>query len=499
MNFQLKTHVWVAPERATIPAASVASTSLATRRGWGTGWFGWLLLVLPFLFAGAHPLGAALADELSTDTPLYRTTLERALRELEGSFGPATPAMAPARSGSDGIPGSARESGDDVSGKPLRVQGAPASGQPVLATTVPGALTACVDGGQTWVCTAAPATTTNCPVGSNTFCVADPQCGPTSRPPTQVTLCRSDHTGCPDGQPLACTVQPGTPTTCPTSQTFCPSGRPGIGDPNCFTFVPGPQQATLCQSMQTQCIGNQQHVCTRDPASTTQCTHSSRTACTTDSHCVAGPPVATGGDPLCLVEPGTAAAGSSATIGIFCIDTPLMQNEMHAWFGDDIDVEEYSVVSMVESYAQIAVHPDAVPGPRLVFVHGGDSPLGSPEAWGEYVLAVGYLEVTNSTGVDEGLLVAAAPALRLIAAPNPFSSSTTLQYELAGAGRVRVMIFDALGRLVDTLRDGEEAAGQHALEWDGRSGRGGRVVSGVYFAMVETPTSTVVRKIVVRD
>lgn len=47
--------------------------------------------------------------------------------------------------------------------------------------------------------------------------------------------------------------------------------------------------------------------------------------------------------------------------------------------------------------------------------------------------------------------------------PNPFTSSTTLKYELPIHGNVRISIFDALGRRVAELANGEHVAGEHEL------------------------------------
>lgn len=69
--------------------------------------------------------------------------------------------------------------------------------------------------------------------------------------------------------------------------------------------------------------------------------------------------------------------------------------------------------------------------------------------------------------------------------PNPFNPTTTIPYVLPVTSRVRVAIFDVRGRLVRTLFDREEAAGSHALTWDGRDTGGVAVPSGIYFCRLE--------------
>jgi hypothetical protein len=64
--------------------------------------------------------------------------------------------------------------------------------------------------------------------------------------------------------------------------------------------------------------------------------------------------------------------------------------------------------------------------------------------------------------------------------PNPFNSSTTIEFGLPEAGRVRIDIYDLLGRRIETLVDEEKRAGQHRIVWDA-SGHS----SGVYFYRIE--------------
>jgi hypothetical protein len=56
--------------------------------------------------------------------------------------------------------------------------------------------------------------------------------------------------------------------------------------------------------------------------------------------------------------------------------------------------------------------------------------------------------------------------LTLSARPNPFNPVTHLDYQLPATGHVVIAAFDASGRKVATLLDGEQAAGMHTLTWD---------------------------------
>ena len=81
--------------------------------------------------------------------------------------------------------------------------------------------------------------------------------------------------------------------------------------------------------------------------------------------------------------------------------------------------------------------------------------------------------------------------------PNPFNASTTLRYTLSRPARVRMSVYDVLGRYVRTLMDEACPAGSHALMWDGTDEGGRTVASGVYLYRMEAGDYSAVRKMVV--
>lgn len=64
--------------------------------------------------------------------------------------------------------------------------------------------------------------------------------------------------------------------------------------------------------------------------------------------------------------------------------------------------------------------------------------------------------------------------------PNPFTSSTTIRYDLGTSTRVHVEVYAVDGRRVRTLVDGLETPGTKVLDWDGRDGDGNPLGSGAY-------------------
>jgi len=89
--------------------------------------------------------------------------------------------------------------------------------------------------------------------------------------------------------------------------------------------------------------------------------------------------------------------------------------------------------------------------------------------------------------------------LKSKAHPNPLNPRTELTFTLASAAHVRVSVFDAQGRLVKTLLDGNRPAGENTVPWDGSNARGSRVASGVFFFRIEAlGTKEIVRVAVLK-
>jgi len=118
---------------------------------------------------------------------------------------------------------------------------------------------------------------------------------------------------------------------------------------------------------------------------------------------------------------------------------------------------------------------------------------------------VGDLEVTTGFwGIGHVVLAAdgpaAAPSRFFLAqnAPNPFRSHTVIRYGIPeGGGAVRLRIFDAAGRHVRTLVDGDATPGFRSLTWDRRDAAGRPVGSGIYFYTLDARAFRDQRKLTV--
>jgi hypothetical protein len=105
----------------------------------------------------------------------------------------------------------------------------------------------------------------------------------------------------------------------------------------------------------------------------------------------------------------------------------------------------------------------------------------------------GDMQLLRSENVDLGNQVLAD---RLLGAfPNPFNPKTSIAFTLGEAQHVQLAVFDLGGRRVATLADATFGAGQHSVEWNGRSESGEPAASGIYFVRMAAPSGSQLQKV----
>jgi hypothetical protein len=72
--------------------------------------------------------------------------------------------------------------------------------------------------------------------------------------------------------------------------------------------------------------------------------------------------------------------------------------------------------------------------------------------------------------------------------PNPFIDQTTIRFELAKAGKIRVAIFDVSGKQLQVLSDEYLEAGQYNRTWNASN-----LQSGIYFARVQDASGNLIQ------
>lgn len=110
---------------------------------------------------------------------------------------------------------------------------------------------------------------------------------------------------------------------------------------------------------------------------------------------------------------------------------------------------------------------------------------------------IGNSRITSPVCIDNmNNLSLTAPRL-LQNVPNPFTPSTSIQYDLMEVSPVSLVIFDLTGRLIRTLvSKNTMEAGSHTIFWDGRTDAGSPVTAGVYLYRLEAGSHGETRRMV---
>ncbi|MEO0293695.1 MAG: glycoside hydrolase family 9 protein [candidate division WOR-3 bacterium] len=65
--------------------------------------------------------------------------------------------------------------------------------------------------------------------------------------------------------------------------------------------------------------------------------------------------------------------------------------------------------------------------------------------------------------------------------PNPFNETTTINFTVGGGGKVKLAIYDLVGREIKVLLNEYLSEGSYPKTWDGTDESGNKVASGIYF------------------
>lgn len=109
-------------------------------------------------------------------------------------------------------------------------------------------------------------------------------------------------------------------------------------------------------------------------------------------------------------------------------------------------------------------------------------------------LIVEYQAVASGMHRD-GSRVELPRLVSLAAAPNPFNPSIEIRFSLRVAASVKLVVYDARGRLVSHLVDEDLQAGDHSARWNGQHRAGGDAASGTYIARIEAGREVLTRRI----
>lgn len=101
------------------------------------------------------------------------------------------------------------------------------------------------------------------------------------------------------------------------------------------------------------------------------------------------------------------------------------------------------------------------------------------------------LRTSAVVGVDDDVAGVPGSFILFQSYPNPFNSSTCIEYSLPAAAHVVINIYDLQGRKVETILDQKQEAGRRRITWNADY-----LPSGVYFYRVDTGRNAETRKMV---
>ncbi len=113
--------------------------------------------------------------------------------------------------------------------------------------------------------------------------------------------------------------------------------------------------------------------------------------------------------------------------------------------------------------------------------------------------AIKFTTNEPSTGVAETPVAARARRLALSPSLNPVVGPVSLRYSLPSATPVKLVVYDATGRVVRELVNtgaAEQAAGSYTINWSGDDAAGRKLAAGVYLYRLETAVGNISQKAV---
>ena len=75
--------------------------------------------------------------------------------------------------------------------------------------------------------------------------------------------------------------------------------------------------------------------------------------------------------------------------------------------------------------------------------------------------------------------------------PNPFNPVTNVEYTLSESGSVEIVVFDVMGRHIETLYNGYQSDGGHSITWNA-----GNKSSGIYYIQIISNNNIKTQKVV---
>lgn len=118
----------------------------------------------------------------------------------------------------------------------------------------------------------------------------------------------------------------------------------------------------------------------------------------------------------------------------------------------------------------------STPPDSVIFYAAGNAANNNFGTTGDYIYTTSFTSRLMPTGIDDDPFASLPSHISLGNYPNPFNARTAISYNLPHAGNVTLQIFDLNGRMIESLADGYQEAGEKIFYWDASG-----MASGVYF------------------
>ena len=184
-------------------------------------------------------------------------------------------------------------------------------------------------------------------------------------------------------------------------------------------------------------------------------------------------------DELLDIFSGTATGDDSSDVLTNLFSS--LSNSLYLGLQGELEIETVTDSSVIGSFNAVLIKPAFYFPPHTISITNGEFQFFDVE-----------LPVLNSTVENEP-----SPNYFEISSiyPNPFNSAVTIPFTLNKDNTVKITIYDALGRHINTLANTAFPSGVHKLIWNGHNQRGMTVGNGLYFINVSTRTQTFSTKV----
>ncbi len=116
---------------------------------------------------------------------------------------------------------------------------------------------------------------------------------------------------------------------------------------------------------------------------------------------------------------------------------------------------------------------------------------GAPADWGYYIRPRFMKDLGGLTSIGDRLETTPGDFELNQNYPNPFNPTTAISYQLSAVSDVQLTVYNMLGQKVQTLVNGQQAAGQHSVHFNASG-----LASGIYYYTLRAGSNTITRKMV---